>query len=57
MDKVHRLTTILVSLENYLTLEELEGAGDSFNDLILEILKKISLLQIRSGLATATCSA
>lgn len=51
MHKMHTLTTISVSRE--LTLEELGSANDSFNDVISEILKKISLPQIRSGLATA----
>jgi predicted CopG family antitoxin len=48
---MHKLTTISVSTENYLTLEEL--GDDSYNDIISEIIKKISLPQIRSGLATA----
>lgn len=53
MHEMHMLTTISVSRENYLTLEELGAAGDYFIDVISEILKKISLPQIRSGLATA----
>jgi hypothetical protein len=53
MHKMHKLTTTSDSRENYLTLEELGGAGDSLNDIISEILKKVSLPQIRSGLATA----
>jgi predicted CopG family antitoxin len=40
MHKIHELTTISVSRENYLTLEELGGASDSFNDVISEILRK-----------------
>ena len=51
MHKMHKLTTISVSRENYLTLEEL--GDDSYDDIISEIIKKISLPQIRSGLATA----
>jgi hypothetical protein len=38
MHKMHELTTISVSRENYLTLEELGGASDSFNDVISERL-------------------
>jgi hypothetical protein len=49
MDGLNKLTTH-VSRENYIILEEL---GGSFNDLISEILERISLPQIRSGLATA----
>ena len=53
MYEMHRkLTTISISRENYLTLKELGCAGDSFNDVITEILKKKALPQIRSGLAT-----
>ena len=33
------LKMIAVSEENYLTLKRLGGAGDSFNDVITEILK------------------
>jgi hypothetical protein len=51
MHEMHKLTTISVSRENYLILEEF---GDGYyNDIISEIIKKISLPQIRSGLATA----
>jgi predicted CopG family antitoxin len=53
MYRRHRkLTTISVSRENYQSLKGLGGAGDSFNDVITEILKKIYLPKIRSGLAT-----
>jgi predicted CopG family antitoxin len=53
MSKSHKkLTTISVSRENYLSLKELRSAGDSFNDVITGILKKTSLHQIRSRLAT-----
>ena len=34
---------IAVSKENYLTLKKLGRAGDSFNDVITEILKQRSL--------------
>ena len=35
------LTTISVSFENYQKLKKLGGAGDSFNDVITEVLKKL----------------
>jgi predicted CopG family antitoxin len=53
MPKLDRLSTISVSRENYLDLEGLGSAGNSFDDVVSEILKQTSLLQIRSGLATA----
>jgi predicted CopG family antitoxin len=52
MHEANKLTTISVSRENYLTLKKLGSTGDSFNDVLTEILKKIRLLQIRSGLST-----
>ncbi|MBV9176505.1 MAG: hypothetical protein JO297_05660 [Nitrososphaeraceae archaeon] len=52
MSKTHKLTTISVSRENYLALKRLGSAGDSFNDVLTEILKKTRQLQTRSGLAT-----
>jgi predicted CopG family antitoxin len=36
-----KLTTIAVSEENYLALKRLGSAGDSFNDVVTEVLKKI----------------
>jgi predicted CopG family antitoxin len=39
------LKMIAVSQENYLALKGLGGAGDSFNDVISEILKKQKLPQ------------
>jgi predicted CopG family antitoxin len=35
------LTTISVSYENYQKLKKLGGAGDSFNDVITEVLKTL----------------
>lgn len=35
------LTTISVSCENYQKLKKLGGAGDSFNDVITEVLRKL----------------
>jgi len=40
-----KLTTISVSEENYLALKRLGSAGDSFNDVLTEVLKKIKSLQ------------
>jgi predicted CopG family antitoxin len=37
----NRLTTIAVSEENYLALKRLGSAGDSFNDVVTEVLKKV----------------
>jgi predicted CopG family antitoxin len=45
MTKSHKLTTISVSEENYLVLKRLGCAGDSFNDVLTEVLKKIKSLQ------------
>ena len=44
---------IAVSEENYLTLKRLGSAGDSFNDVITEVLKQRSL---QTGPARATNS-
>ena len=53
MCETHKLTTISVSRENYLALKKLGSTGDSFNDVLTELLKKIRLPQIRSRLSTA----
>lgn len=37
----NKLTTIAISEENYLALKRLGSAGDSFNDVVTEVLKKI----------------
>ena len=37
----NKLTTIAVSEQNYLALKRLGSAGDSFNDVISEVLKKV----------------
>jgi predicted CopG family antitoxin len=36
---------IAVSQENYLALKRLGNAGDSFNDVVTEVLKKVNSLQ------------
>jgi hypothetical protein len=46
-----RLITISGTRENYFSLEKL--GADFFRDGVSEILRKTSLPQIRSGLATA----
>jgi hypothetical protein len=46
-----RLITKSVTRENYFTPEKL--GADFFRDAVSDILKKTSLRQIRSGLATA----
>jgi hypothetical protein len=43
--KCKNLKMIAVSLDNYLALKRLGSAGDSFNDVISEILKKQKLSQ------------
>lgn len=45
MTNSHKLTTISVSKENYLALKKLGSAGDSFNDVLTDVLKKIKSLQ------------
>lgn len=57
MSRKRKLTTISVSRENYLALKRLGSTGDSFNDVVTEILRKIELLQIRSGLTITNESA
>lgn len=41
MTNSRKLTTISVSKENYLALKRLGSAGDSFNDVLTDVLKKI----------------
>ena len=53
----NRLTTISISYENYYTLKRLGGAGDSFNDVLTNVLKKLSLQQTESGLGLLNQSA
>jgi flagellar hook-basal body complex protein FliE len=63
MSKTHktfernRLTNISVSYENYLKLKKMGGAGDSFNDVLSELLKKVSQTgsQVRAWDQLATC--
>lgn len=44
---------ILVTLENYRTLKKLGGTGDSFNDVITNMLRKMnSLQQSSTGVGT-----
>ena len=57
MCQTHKLKTISVSRENYLALKKLGSTGDSFNDVLTEILKKTLRPQIRSGLSTTNESA
>ena len=40
---------IAVSEENYLALKRLGMAGDSFNDVLTQILKKVKPLQTEPG--------
>ena len=40
-----RYKHILITLENYQTLKKLGGTGDSFNDVITNMLKKMNSLQ------------
>jgi predicted CopG family antitoxin len=48
-----RYKHILITLENYQTLKKLGGTGDSFNDVITNMLKKMnSLQQSSSGVGT-----
>jgi hypothetical protein len=37
-EEKNKLTTISISYNNYLSLKKLGGAGDSFNDVITQIL-------------------
>jgi predicted CopG family antitoxin len=49
------LKMIAVSRENYLALKRLGSAGDSFNDVITEVLKKVkSPLQTDSRVGRST---
>lgn len=40
-NKIEGLTNISISRLNYLKLKRLGGAGDSFNDVITALLKKL----------------
>jgi predicted CopG family antitoxin len=40
---------ILITLENYRTLKKLGGTGDSFNDVITDLLRKMNSLQQSNG--------
>jgi hypothetical protein len=42
---VQQLKTIALSHENYIALKELGKAGDSFNDVISDLLRKRNVLQ------------
>lgn len=54
----HDSTTISVSKENYLALKRLGGTGDSFNDVLTEVLKKVTKRgQIDSGFGPLNQSA
>jgi hypothetical protein len=37
-----KLKLIAVSFENYLALKRLGNAGDSFNDVVTEVLRKVN---------------
>jgi len=52
MRNTHRLTTISISYENYVALKQLGKAGDSFNDVLTELLKNRTLLQTGSKVGT-----
>ena len=41
MDNIRKLTTISISNDNYQKLKKLGGAGDSFNDVITEVLREL----------------
>jgi predicted CopG family antitoxin len=45
MDNFHKLTTISISHENYLILKGLGSTGDSFNDVLTQLLKNRMLLK------------
>ena len=50
---VQKLKHITVSESNYLTLKTLGNAGDSFNDVVTRVLKKVgSMLQFDSEVGT-----
>ena len=44
-EETNKLTTISISHNNYLSLKKLGGAGDSFNDVITEILRRVVKLE------------
>ncbi len=39
MNNTRKLTTIAISLENYNALKELGRTGESFNDVLTELLR------------------
>ena len=48
-NRYEKYKQILVSYENYRKLKDLGSAGDSFNDVITDMLKRINGLQQPSG--------
>ena len=40
--KTQNLKQIAISKENYYTLKKLGDAGDSFNDVVTEIIKQVT---------------
>jgi predicted CopG family antitoxin len=43
-----KLKQIAVSQKNYLTLKQLGSAGDSFNDVVSEILSRVDQQQFKT---------
>jgi predicted CopG family antitoxin len=52
-----KLRHIVIDEDNYRTLKELGRTGDSFNDVLKKVLKKINVQQTESGLARPSQSA
>jgi predicted CopG family antitoxin len=52
-----RLKHIVIDEDNYRALKELGRTGDSFNDVLKKVLKKINVQQTESGLTRPSQSA
>jgi predicted CopG family antitoxin len=52
-----KLKHIVIDEDNYRALKELGRAGDSFNDVLTSVLKKINVQQTESGLTRPSQSA
>ncbi|CAN5455656.1 hypothetical protein BH18THE2_BH18THE2_21000 [soil metagenome] len=52
-----KLKHIVIDEDNYRALKELGRTGDSFNDVLKKVLKKVNIQQTESGLTRPSQSA
>ena len=53
LKQTNRLKQIAISQENYVLLKKLGTTGDSFNDVVTEVLRKIKLSESDSKVGPA----